>query len=111
MNVYLIGLLLLLNCLLNAGGSIALKQAAISMNAGLAVFGVGCYVFAAAIAVALLNTQPLSVIGMVTSMAGLVIVITASIYVFEESLVFVQWIGVSCALVSMLLIYLPSLQG
>jgi len=111
MNNITLTFLLMLNVFINVGGTFLLKQAAVSANAMMVALGCGCYVFGAAVFVVLLQNQSLAVMGVVTSIMGLVSVVLIGVLVFGETLNLVQWLGIACASVAVVLISFPPLTS
>ena len=108
MNTWL-AFLLIINVMLNIGGTYLLRLAVADGFASYAVLGAGCYTIASALFVFLLQqNQQLAVLGTITSILGLIAVVLIGRYIFSEPLLPIQWIGIGTAIASVVLISFPS---
>jgi len=107
MDTLLTSSLILMNVMINVGGTYLLKQAAASGNPICGILGCVCYVLAAALFVSVVKEQPLALVAVSTSVLSLAASIMIGVFVFKESLSWIAILGVVLALISVVLISLP----
>ncbi|MEO1324571.1 MAG: hypothetical protein AAFV59_16390 [Pseudomonadota bacterium] len=93
---------------INVGGTLSLKQAATSDRDIYLALGIAAYTVGAVLYLDLMRGQSLAILSVATSILQLGIVCSLAVWMFNETVTPVQWLGLAIGMLSMAIVMLAA---